>query len=158
MRRATKVTHGREKERNNNCNVQNKISVSLTTLSTASEGKDTNRDQVVTRCGRHSNRVQTRLDRFFSRKTVAVNCNLDFTILMVDGNGKMNKWVAIKIERCITGKRPGSQVVHKHSAKIQQTDDHNCGPILLFNIENITQSKRPDAFDVHIPTKAAICL
>ena len=75
---------------------------------------------------------------------------------MVDSNGKMNKRVAMTIKRWITGKRPGLQVVHKHSAKIQQTDDHNCGPILLFNIENITQSKRPDAFDVHIPTKAAI--
>ena len=97
--RATKVTHSGEKERNNNCNVQNKISVSPTTLSTALEGKDANRDQVVTRCGRHSNRVQTRLDRFFSRKTIAVNCNPDFTILMVDSNDKMNKRVAMKIER-----------------------------------------------------------
>ena len=142
VRRATKVTHGREKERNNNCNVQNKISVNPTPLSTVSEGKDASRDQVVTRCGRHSNRVQTRLDRFFSRKTITVNCNPDFTILMVDSNGKMNKMVAMEIERWITGKQPGSQVVHKHSAKIQQTNDHNCGPILVFNIENITQSKK----------------
>ena len=40
VRRATKVTHGREKEINNNCNVQNKISVNPTPLSTVSEGKD----------------------------------------------------------------------------------------------------------------------
>ena len=106
--------------------------------------------------GGYSNRVQTRLDNFFVRKSVNINKNPDFTILIVDSLGKSNRVVAQKVEKWITDKRPGAQVEHKFNRKIQQTDKHSCGPISIFNADNLTQTSNPDEKDIHIPTKESL--
>ena len=51
-------------------------------------------------------------------------------------------------------KYPNASTVTNFNRKVQQKDNCSCGPLTIFNIENLEHSKHPNTFDVHIPSKA----
>ena len=80
----------------------------------------------------------------------------NFDVLIVDSMSKPNHKVAENITRRIKTKLPGASVNCTSSKKIQQKDENNCGPLTIFNVENLSHSSRPKITDVHIPSSTQI--
>ena len=98
--------------------------------------------------------IQTGLDRFFIQPSTPGPA--DYRILVVDSLGKPNHKVTSHVKKWINKKDPEASINIDFNKKVQQKDNHSCGLLTIFNIENLTHNRHPKVTDVHIPSKTNI--